>query len=551
MAADPDEIVRRGDQLLANRRNFDTLYQDAAEYVMPGKANITSQPAPGQRQGTRVFDSSAIRGGNLLSATMAGSLTSSALPWFSMRLRDDALNEQEEVRQYLEQCETRLYRAYRQSKFYAATHECYYDLNLGTACLFMDERKPARGGFGGFFFKAIPYGEYAIDEGPEGDVDTLYRAYRMSAKACVQKWGEGKVGERVRSKYRDTPYETIDLLHAVYPRVDRNPRSKANRHLPFASCVVIKEDKLLVEEGGYHEFPFAVPRWALTSGELYGRGPALTGYGDIRSLNRAMELELRAGAKALGPSWLTTDDGLVGTLDMRPDAVNAVEAPDGDVRKAMMPLNGGTNWTAAEILNRKLENAILQGFYYDQVQPLGTDRIERTATEIERRWEVMRRILGPTLARLEHEFLNAIVERTFALGFRGGLFPEPPAILRGQNIDVEYEGPLSRSQKSLRVTGLREYWMLAGAVIAAKRELMDLHDWPAILRDQADISGLPKTYLVSAERWTELEAMHREQAAAQARMQQFAVATQGAGRAAPAVKQLNEMMAGSPNGAAA
>ncbi len=41
--------------------------------------------------------------------------------------------------------------------------------------------------------------------------------------------------------------------------------------MPYASDYVWKEKEVLLSEGGYRTFPYAVPRWSKATGEEYGR----------------------------------------------------------------------------------------------------------------------------------------------------------------------------------------------------------------------------------------------------------------------------------------
>ena len=79
---------------------------------------------------------------------------------------------------------------------------------------------------------------------------------------------------------------------------------------------------------------------------------------------------------------------------------------------------------------------------------------QMTATEVQVRYELMQRLLGPTLGRLQSEFLNPIVERAFYSMLRGNALPPMPEVLQqiGGDLDIEYVGPLARSQKMDEVT---------------------------------------------------------------------------------------------------
>ena len=56
-----------------------------------------------------------------------------------------------------------------------------------------------------------------------------------------------------------------------------------------------------------------------------------------------------------------------------------------------------------------------------------------TATEVQVRYELMQRLLGPTLGRFQSEFLNPLIERVFGIMFRANAFLPAPEIFLKDN----------------------------------------------------------------------------------------------------------------------
>ena len=80
-----------------------------------------------------------------------------------------------------------------------------------------------------------------------------------------------------------------------------------------------------------------------------------------------------------------------------------------------------------------------------------------TATEVQVRFDLMQRILGPILGRLEYELQSPIIERGFNILFRAGKLGQMPSALidalnRG-GLSITYMGPLSRAQKQQEISG--------------------------------------------------------------------------------------------------
>jgi hypothetical protein len=102
-------LVRRYERLVSARRNWETLWQELAEFLLPRKSNVTIQRTPGMRQTQRLFDSTPIHANELLASSMQGALTSAAVQWFRLRTREEALLESPDVRLWLEQVARMMY----------------------------------------------------------------------------------------------------------------------------------------------------------------------------------------------------------------------------------------------------------------------------------------------------------------------------------------------------------------------------------------------------------------------------------------------------------
>lgn len=518
MAADPGALLKRYDRLATVRGNFDTLWQELAEFIFPRKSVITVKRAPGEQlESPRLFDSTALHANTLLAATMHGALTSSQFQWFSLKMRRAELNEVKEVADWLQECEQRMYLAMRQSNFASEIHEHYLDLGcFGTAVTLVEGRPPVGASlFGGLLFRTLALGEYVIDEAPDGYVDTLFRQYEMTAKAAFQQWPKDLHEDIVRQA-KDKPEAPVVIVHAIYPRVGRDETKRTRQEMPWASCYIDRKRSRIIEEGGFEEFPALAVRWAKTSGEMYGRGPGMTALPDVRTLNALLEMVLEEGAKAVAPPMKQLNDGVIGEVDLRPAGLTTVESMD-----ALQPFESKARFDVGSMLDGRLETKIQRVFYWDQLQ-LDTSRAP-TATEIEKRWELMRRILGPTLGRLEVEMLNPLINRVFGIMFRAGAFSPPPPDLGDEDIDVEYEGPLARSQRTLRVTGFEQTMQALAPLASVKPELFDNFDVDAITRDLGEISGLPSSYFLAKQ---QVAATRKARAEAQAQQQALMAAEQ-------------------------
>ena len=515
-------IKKRCANLESVRQTWEDHWQEILDYVMPRKADVTFVRSRGEKRTEVLYDSTAITANNLLAASLQGTLTSASLPWFHLKLRDTELNQNRDVQLWLEDAAKRMYEIFNESNFNTEVHELYLDLvSIGTGAIFVEEGSK---GFDkeGIHFNCLHIAEYFIQENINGKVDTLYRKYKLTARQAIQEFGEENVGEKILESVKEKPDKEFNFIHAVEPTEDyERAVGKSNTKLPVHSCHVCTEDKMVVRTGGYNEFPYLVPRWSKATGEIFGRSPSYNALPDIKTLNKAVEIGLKAWAKAIDPPLLVQDDGVIGRVRMTPAGITVVRH-DG----AIKPLQIGSNWQITDMKENQLRTSIRQAYYSDQLQL--QDGPQMTATEVQVRYELMQRLLGPTLGRFQSEFLNPLIERTFGIMLRAGALLPEPDVIQGQKIDVEYVGPLARSQRMEESVAIDRLYELAMNVVQVDPSIMDNINHDEAIRLRGDLLGVPKIILRARDEVEELREQRQQAQQAQQQAEQQQQAAQAA-----------------------
>lgn len=526
-----DYVKKRMSAMSSSRETWEDHWQEILDYVMPRKADVTLVRSKGEKRTEVLFDSTAITANTLLSASLQGTLTSPSLPWFSIKLRDKGLNEQRDAQLWLEDTARRMYDAFNDANFNTEVHEMYLDLtSIGTGCLFVEEDSK---GFdeGGIHFKTLHINEYYIQENVNGYVDTVYRKYKMTARQAFQEFGEENLGEKILEAVKQKPEKEFVFIHAVEPSEDyKRATGKVATKLKYHSCHVCEADQMVVRTGGYNEFPYLVPRWAKATGEIYGRSPSYNALPDIKTLNKAVEIGLKAWAKAIDPPLLVQDDGVIGRVRTTPAGITVIRN-DG----AIKPLQIGSNWQITDLKETQLRTAIRQAYYSDQLQL--QEGPQMTATEVQVRYELMQRLLGPTLGRFQSEFLNPLIDRIFGIMFRAGALLPPPENIQESKLDIEYVGPLARSQRMEEANAIDRLYALAMNIAQVNPNVMEIINHEEAVRMRAKLLGVPNSILVSREDLEEARQAQMEQQQMQQQImmqQQVAQATQQQAEAAKA-----------------
>ena len=133
-------IMARFDRLKTGRQNWETHWQEVADYMQPRKADVTKTRSRGDKRTELIFDSSPIQAVELLAASLHGMLTNPSTPWFSLRYKDQVLDQDDEAKLWLEGVTETMYTAFNRSNFQQEIFELYHDLiTFGTAAMFIEE----------------------------------------------------------------------------------------------------------------------------------------------------------------------------------------------------------------------------------------------------------------------------------------------------------------------------------------------------------------------------------------------------------------------------
>jgi len=522
-------LVSRFSTLRTNRSTWESHWQEIADFMLPRKADITTQRTRGDKRNEVIFDGTAIHALELLSSSLHGMLTNSATPWFTLAYKDAALSEDDAAREWLDSVTQDMYVAFNRSNFQQEIQELYQDLiSFGTSAMFVspDEKNLIR-------FNTRHIKEIFIAENEKGEVDTVFRHFTISARAAVNLFGEANVGPSIFNKFKKDIDADVSLLHVVTPRDTYDASKEDAANMPFKSCYIDPDDVHMINESGFREFPYVVPRYLKASYEIYGRSPAMNALPDVKMLNKMSEVAIKAGQKQIDPPLMVPDDGFMLPIRTVPGGLNFYRAGS---RDRIEPLNIGANnpITINMIQDRQL--AVQKTFYVDQL--LMAQGGNMTATEVLQRNEEKMRLLGPVLGRLQSELLQPLIERVFNILMRANVFQPAPEILTDQSIDIEYVSPLAKAQKSGDLTSVMRGVEIFGSM-SQFAPVLDYLDADGLVKYVQKMLGLPAAIIKSDQEVAELRQQRQQQEQVAMENQELAEAAQAAGAAAPMIKAID------------
>jgi len=541
----PLEIKQRYDALWTIRKTVEQDWDLIEKYIVPLRGGKFFQEQSSEheidwRRGRDVFDSTAILASNTLASSVHSALTSPSTRWFNMRFRDDDLNLEDTATTWLQAVAERVWYALQDSDFNLEVNEAYQDLvAFGTSCIIEEAESEVE--WKGVDFTTLPIREIYFEQDHKGQVLNFFRRLEWTALQIVSKFGEDKVPDHILevSKQPAQADRKFTLIYAIYPRKGKEKADTTKllspKQRPYESKYILHNSVEQVgDEGGFYEMPAFLPRWQKTSGSMWGFGAGTIAISDVVTLNTVVQQRLSAAAKAIDPPSLVTERGLLSDLDLEPGGMTVVR----DINGAK-PYESGARFDVTDNMIRDLRMNINRMFLVDRLELKESPAM--TATEVNARYDLMQRLLGPVLGRLQTDFLNPMIERTFKILLRAGELPEMPPELAAikADLDIEYIGPMGRAQKTDQVQAIMQWTQAMTEMSQAYPELAMLVDAQAMGRELAKSLNIPATIIRSKEEVDQMVDAQKQQEAQAAQLQM----AMGEGQAMQAQAQGEQAMA--------
>lgn len=526
-------LMKRFGSLKTYRSNWESHWQEIGDFVAPNKGNITKKRTHGDKNTERIFDGTAQFAAELMASSMHGMLTNSGTPWFSLRYTDDEFETDDTSKEWLEAATDTMYVEIGRSNFHEAINELYFDLvTFGTAVMFVDTDKE-----GTLRFSTRHISECYVSEDEFGRVDTVFREFKMPARAAVAQFGEENITQRLLKKSQDDPYEMVELLHVVMPRYDRDTVKIDAKNKPVASIYLDPGDKKIISESGFDEFPYMVPRFRKASYENgYGRSPAMTALADIKMLNEMSKAVIQAAQLQIHPPLLVPDDGFILPVRTVPGGLNFYRS---GTRDRIEPLNIGANNPLGENQLEQRRTAIRAAFYVDQL--VTGNRPGMTATEVIQKSTEKMRILAPLTGRLQSELLRPLIDRIFNLITKKKGFAPAPETMAGNEIDIEYVSPLAKAQRQGDVQASLELFQFLAPLMQVDPNVVDFLDVDGLAKHIIKTTGVPASVVRGAEEVAAIREQKQQMQAQMADDQRAAMLGKAAGEAAPGLRAADDV----------
>lgn len=519
MAENIEELIARWRRLQGEKSQWHSHFDDLCRVMLPRRLGFASTTTEGERRTDDIFDGTPMQAARSLANAIGGIVRPEGLPKVEMKTEDDGLNEMDEVKDWLSGAEETLRNGFNNphARFRQASGEVDQDLTvLGTAVMFVSESAKQNR----LYFQSLHLKDATPFFSEHGAVEGMFLKRKLAVRQMVSRFGLEKLSDRTREIYRNSPDDKIELLHAVVPRSDAKKRPIFAKDLPFKDLWLEVDSKHVLSEGGFHEFPFIVPRWDTSSGEDMGRSPGMIALPDADTLQAMGETILIAGQRAADPPLFAPNDGSFDAVNSFPGGISYydVETAVAVRGNPFFPLQSGTNLPITRDMQQDMRLQVMAAFFKN-VLSLPVEGPQMTATEVNARKEEFIRELGPIFGRLESDYTAPMVERAFMIMLRGGAFGPIPEVLQGQDIRFEYESPVKRIRQQIEAASARIWVNETLTIGQARPEVVDLVNFDEYSRFSAESIGIPHKLINGKEQVGQIRQARQEAMQAQQQMQ--------------------------------
>ena len=292
-------------------------------------------------------------------------------------------------------------------------------------------------------FVCIPFDELAIENDAYGKVVAIFWKSQLTRRAIKTAFKDGKFPRQFADHLKEKPDDEVDIYQDFVLNSDTGR---------WRFCVWLRDSEEFVKTNDYKTQPLAVPRYHRVPGEAYGRGPILLALPTIKTLNKAVELTMKAAAIQMLGIW-----------GYRPGTFN----PD-TVRLApgeFWPMHSTGGVLGADVQRMDTSSGkvdfgqlISQELRLQVQSMLGDDKLPadgatpRSATEIMERMKRIQKNHMGAWARVVNEVIPVIVMRVMEILARRKVKGVPPIDIDALLVKIDVMSPITRRSRPPRIS---------------------------------------------------------------------------------------------------
>ena len=506
-----EEVIRRHKEAFARKDLWRSVYEEAYEYGLPQRnmyQGYYEGNVPGQGKMNRVFDSTAIDSTQKFANKIQSGLFPPYKKWCRLEAGNDIPPEsRDEVQKKLDKYTDQMFTVMRQSNFDLAMGEFLLDLAVGTSVMLIQPGDA----FNPIQFTAVPQYLIALEEGPQGTVDNVYRKYKIRTEAIMRTYPDAIISTELQRLIDNEKTEVVELFEAVIYHTERGDYCYHVIHPKSKSELVFRK---------IPESPWVVSRYMKVPGEVFGRGPLLTAIPDIKTLNKTLELVLKNASLAISGVYTAADDGVLNPSNVRiaPGSIIRVARNAGPQGASLAPLPRSADFNVSQIIINDLRMNIKKILLDESLPP--DNMSARSATEIVERMKELSQNLGSAFGRLITETMTPVVARVLSIMNEKGMIRLPLRV-NGLEVKITPISPLAKAQNLDDINDVMQFAQIANSLGAGGQAEIKPE---MIAKYVGDKLGIPADLRTSDEEKEQIQQQIMQMMQAQAQQESAAMA---------------------------
>ncbi|RTK93054.1 hypothetical protein EKI60_06470 [Candidatus Saccharibacteria bacterium] len=511
--------------LKGGRSNFESYWQVLHDYFYIEAENVnTTYSAGSELNATYLFDSTTLEAADVLASGFMNYLTPPTSKWFSLRAKNPALKNNKRVATFLEEVGEQVNYTLNKSNFYNQIIASYKSSGVyGTSAMLEEEdvEDDAR-------FFSLPIKNICLVEDSKGRVVEYYIEFEYTARQAADKFGADKLSREMQDELKAETRQDKKhnfLLH-IATRYRREIQKTDKKNLPIEASWIDIEGKMIVEEGGYNEFPAFCHRFDKRPFIPWGFSPAMKSLPFARILNAAAKTNLRAMMKHTDPPIAIPDNAFLMPFNANPRAVNYYNKAKMDGSKDIFAFGNFGDVNAGMVSIEYYSNKVKALMYNDVFLAFDGVTKQMNNPEVMERINEKMTMLGPAVGRYISEMLNPAVIRTIGILYRKNKLPEMPDELRDDpQFEIDCIGQLAQAQRRSELNALMTGLSVVGQMAPLIPDVLDKVSGDKTVDEVWAITGAPMRVLRDDTEIEEIRTAKGQMAQQQMAMQ---MATQGA-----------------------
>lgn len=457
------DLVQQGDRLFSKRQPILSLWQTMAEQFYPIRADFTTSRSLGEEFASHLMTGRPTLAHRDLGNSLSAMLRPRGTAWFHARTGDEDINNNSTAKEWLDGKSDVLRRAMydQRAQFIRATKQGDNDfVAFGQTVISIDPNQYRDG----ILYRNWHLKDVAWCENSELVIDTVHRNWAIEARNLIKLFPK-TVSPAVRKMAEKEPYREVKCRHIIIPadQYDLEKKPKNAGRFPFVSLYIDCENDTILEETPAKRSNYVIPRWVTVSGSPYAYSPCtVVSLPDARLLQQITLTLLEAGQKAVDPPMKATSEAIQGGVNSFAGGITWVD-PEYDERggralERLMDAPGDLNW--GDKREEKIERMISEAFFLNVInlpEAQGGDKMTAYETG-ERVKEYIRRAL-PLFEPMEVEYNGGLCEQSWNVSMDIGLFgsfEDMPDILKGREINWQFESPLQAANDRVKSQAFSE-----------------------------------------------------------------------------------------------